>query len=41
YEAPLNPEVHCRTDQQTVEESVAEIVAKLEALGYLGTAAAA
>lgn len=39
YEAPLSPEVHCRTDQQTVEESVAEIVAKLETMGYLGTAA--
>ncbi len=41
YEAPLNPEVHCHTDQQTVEESVAEIIAKLEAMGYLATAAVA
>ncbi len=41
YEAPLNPEVHCHTDQQSLEESVAEIIAKLEALGYLATAAVA
>jgi adenylylsulfate kinase len=39
YEAPLNPEVHCHTDQQTVEESVAQVIAKLEALGYLAAAA--
>ncbi len=41
YEAPLKPEVHCHTDQQSVEESVAEIIAKLEAMGYLATAAVA
>ncbi|WOD39392.1 adenylyl-sulfate kinase [Nodosilinea sp. E11] len=39
YEPPLNPEVHCHTDQQTVEESAAQIIAKLEALGYLAAAA--
>ncbi|MBW4483247.1 MAG: adenylyl-sulfate kinase [Tildeniella torsiva UHER 1998/13D] len=41
YEAPLNPEVHCHTDQQSVEASVAQIIAKLEALGYLAAAAVA
>jgi adenylylsulfate kinase len=35
YEAPLNPEVHCHTDVETVEESVAKVIAKLVELGYL------
>ncbi len=35
YEAPLNPEVHCHTDQETVEDSVAKVMAKLTDLGYL------
>ncbi len=35
YEEPLAPEVICDTDQETVEESVAKIVATLERLGYL------
>lgn len=35
YEAPLNPEVHCHTDAETVEESVAKVMAKLMELGYL------
>lgn len=39
YEAPLSPEVHCHTDQQNVEESVAQILGKLEAMGYLAAAA--
>jgi adenylylsulfate kinase len=41
YEPPLTPEVHCHTDQQTVEESVAQVLAKLEGLGYLAAAAVA
>lgn len=40
YEAPLNPEVHCHTDRQSVEESVAQVIDKLAALGYLTAAAA-
>lgn len=40
YEAPLNPEVHCRTDLQSVEESAEQVIGQLEALGYLATAAA-
>lgn len=35
YEAPLTPEVHCHTDQETIDESVAKVVAKLTELGYL------
>ena len=41
YEAPLNPEVHCHTDQETVEESVVKVLAKLETLGYIQLAATA
>lgn len=36
YEPPLNPEVECRTDLESVEESVAKVLAKLRELGYLG-----
>jgi adenylylsulfate kinase len=35
YEPPANPEVECRTDQETVAESVAKIVAKLKKQGAL------
>jgi adenylylsulfate kinase len=35
YEPPLNPEVECRTDLETLEESVAKVLAKLEELSYL------
>jgi adenylylsulfate kinase len=35
YEAPLTPEVHCHTDQETLEESVAKVMAQLETLGYI------
>jgi len=35
YEEPLNPEVVVDTDRETVDESVAKIVATLVALGYL------
>jgi adenylylsulfate kinase len=38
YEAPLNPEVTVNTDRETVEESVAKIVAYLEETGYLSKA---
>lgn len=36
YEAPLNPEVECRTDLESPEESVAKVLAKLQELAYLG-----
>ena len=35
YEAPLKPEVLVKSDQETVEQSVAKIIATLEALGYV------
>jgi adenylyl-sulfate kinase len=38
YEPPLNAEVVVRTSQETPEQSVAAIIAKLEALGYLKSA---
>jgi adenylylsulfate kinase len=37
YEAPLSPEVECRTDLETQAESVAKVFAALEELGYLPT----
>ena len=36
YEAPENPEIVCHTAEETVEESVAKILAYLEEHGYLG-----
>ncbi|MBI4299726.1 MAG: adenylyl-sulfate kinase [Chloroflexi bacterium] len=39
YEEPLNAEVVVRTDRETVEESTAKILAKLEDLGYIPPAA--
>jgi adenylylsulfate kinase len=41
YEEPLNPEVVVETDRETLEESVAKILAVLEARGYLRSAVAA
>lgn len=35
YEPPLNPDVECRTDLETIDESVAKVLAKLKFLGYL------
>ncbi|MGH8071172.1 MAG: adenylyl-sulfate kinase [Candidatus Entotheonellia bacterium] len=35
YEAPLAPEVVVETDRETPEESLAKILQRLEALGYL------
>lgn len=39
YEAPEAPEVRVETDRETVEESVAKILAALEARGYITAAA--
>jgi adenylylsulfate kinase len=36
YEAPLNPEVECRTDLETLEESMAKVKAFLKEKGYIG-----
>jgi adenylyl-sulfate kinase len=35
YEAPLKPEVLVHSDRETVEQSVAKIIATLETLGYI------
>ena len=35
YEEPLNPEVIVSTDRETVEESTAKVIGKLEELGWL------
>lgn len=35
YEAPLKPEVLVESDKESVEQSVARIIATLEALGYI------
>ncbi|MEB3310796.1 MAG: adenylyl-sulfate kinase [Snowella sp.] len=35
YEAPTNPEVECRTDLESLEESVDKVWNKLVELGYL------
>ncbi|ESA36336.1 adenylylsulfate kinase [Leptolyngbya sp. Heron Island J] len=35
YEEPLTPEVNCETEQETLEESVNKVMAKLEELGYI------
>jgi adenylylsulfate kinase len=40
YEAPLTPEIECRTDLETLEESTAKVLTTLKALGYLPERAA-
>ena len=35
YEPPNNPTVECRTDLESLDESVGKIVTKLESLGYI------
>ncbi|MCU0537281.1 MAG: adenylyl-sulfate kinase [Hydrococcus sp. Prado102] len=35
YEPPLNPEVECRTDLETLDESVKKVWQTLEEMGYL------
>jgi adenylylsulfate kinase len=35
YECPLNPEIECRTDLETIEESINKIWQKLKEMGYL------
>lgn len=41
FEAPENPDIHVRTDQQTPAESAAYILSRLEELGYIPTKEAA
>ncbi|MGB5962860.1 MAG: adenylyl-sulfate kinase [Coleofasciculaceae cyanobacterium] len=35
YESPLNPDVECRTDLESLDESVAKVLDKLQQSGYL------
>jgi adenylylsulfate kinase len=35
YEAPLNPDIECRTDLETLEESADKVIAGLTERGYL------
>jgi adenylylsulfate kinase len=35
YEPPLNAEVTCKTDVESVEESVEKVLKKIEEMGYL------
>lgn len=35
YEAPLNPEVECRTDLESLDDCVAKVLAKLKECNYL------
>lgn len=35
YQVPVNPEIHIRTDQFSVEECAAKIIARLDESGYL------
>ncbi|OGW77908.1 MAG: adenylyl-sulfate kinase [Omnitrophica bacterium GWA2_52_8] len=37
YEAPLKPDVICRTESETPEESAEKVIQALEKLGYLKT----
>ncbi|MBE9077952.1 adenylyl-sulfate kinase [Romeria aff. gracilis LEGE 07310] len=41
YEAPTNPDVNCETHNESLEESVNKVIAKLEEMGYLPTGVAA
>jgi adenylylsulfate kinase len=35
YEEPVNPEIVCDTEQETIEESAAKVITELERLNYL------
>jgi adenylylsulfate kinase len=37
YEAPLSPEIECRTDLETLEASTEKVLNRLKELGYLPT----
>jgi adenylylsulfate kinase len=40
YEPPLNPEIECKTQQETLEQSVNKVLEQLAVLGYLPQAVA-
>lgn len=35
YEAPINPEIICRTTKESIEECISKIIAELERLDYI------
>ncbi|NPA71560.1 MAG: adenylyl-sulfate kinase [Gammaproteobacteria bacterium] len=35
YEPPINPDIECRTDYESIEESTDKVIAKLRALNYI------
>jgi adenylylsulfate kinase len=35
YEPPLNPDIHLKTDEETIEESVGKMLAWLEQRGLI------
>ncbi|HHP7245152.1 MAG TPA: adenylyl-sulfate kinase [Elainellaceae cyanobacterium] len=37
YEAPLNAEIECRTDQETLDESVEKVLSVLQNMGYISS----
>lgn len=37
YESPLNPDIECRTDLESLAESTDKVLKKLEELGYLSS----
>lgn len=41
YEPPLNPEVECRTDLESLDESIGKVFSYLESIGYYSSASVA
>ncbi|MGB3494097.1 MAG: adenylyl-sulfate kinase [Elainellaceae cyanobacterium] len=41
YESPLNPDIECRTDLESLDESAEKVLKHLEELGYVPTLASA
>lgn len=37
YEPPLNPEIECRTDLESLDESVEKVLTRLQEMGYVPT----
>lgn len=35
YEPPINPEIECRTAEETIFTSTSKVLAKLQELGYI------
>ena len=35
YEEPINPEIICNTEQESIDESVVKVIHYLEKMGYI------